>query len=124
MREGDFSLVGYQGSKIEWNKVQASWILEDPSNPEQYAIAKGVHPLLGTRVFFLSEKLGGQNITLNINACNDDTEYGCDDGECIAIGHRCDSKYDCIDQSDESNCHIINVPTSYISHVPAGRRFL
>ena len=121
MKMGIFTFTGYQTSKIEFNKVNESWILQEVSNPEHYATTKGVHPPFGVQVYILSEELGGQNLSLSINACNDETEYGCDDGGCIPIENRCDSKFDCIDRSDESVCYIIEVPTSYIRHVPSGK---
>ena len=36
-----------------------------------------------------------------MNACDDEKEYNCADGCCVAIEERCNGKNDCPDGSDE-----------------------
>ena len=43
------------------------------------------------------------------NACNTN-EFLCTSGECIPIEYRCDSDSDCLDRSDEENCHGLECP--------------
>ena len=85
-----------------------------------YAITNGSMPPFGTQDYFLLEDKGSSQIALHLNACDDLNEYNCEDGSCIPIEMRCDSKLDCIDGSDEKTCHMIEVPNNYLRHVPAG----
>ena len=124
MKIKDFSFGGYTTTTIAKDNVTDRWKIQMVNEPKKFAITNGTLPPFGTRDYHLSDALGGGNITLNINACADETEYNCDDGTCIPIKDRCDSKFDCMDRSDESACHMIAVPTSYIRHVPAGKTFL
>jgi len=36
--------------------------------------------------------------------CDPQTQFQCDDGDCISISYRCDRDNDCSDRSDEENC--------------------
>jgi hypothetical protein len=38
--------------------------------------------------------------------CNDE-EFGCSDGMCIPMSHRCNGISDCKDNFDETNCNMI-----------------
>ena len=124
MKNGDFSFIGFTKSTITQHKNTNSWKMEILSDPKKYAITNGTLPPFGTREYHLSEDLGGGSITLTLNACEEGTEYNCDDGSCIPIEQRCDSHLDCSDGSDERQCLTIEIPTTYLRHVPAGARFI
>ena len=49
---------------------------------------------------------------LTFSAC-DDTEFTCNDGNCVAMERRCDGKIDCSDKSDEIGCNLIKFDPSY-----------
>ena len=58
------------------------------------------------------------SIKMNLNACND-TEFSCNDGECISKWKRCNHiMFECEDQSDEENCNHIKLKTGYNKIVP------
>lgn len=40
-----------------------------------------------------------------MGSCNDEDEFRCSDGSCIPEKYKCDGDQDCIDESDELNCH-------------------
>ena len=125
MEKMNFDITGYSGSIIAPGKNGSTWKIEMLANTQMYAITNGTVPPFGTEEYLLSEKLGGGQITLNINACDDLHEFNCEDGSCIPIEKRCDSKIDCVDGSDEGTCIMIDVPNYYIRHVPAtGMRFM
>ena len=46
--------------------------------------------------------------TVFCSSC-DSTEFCCDDGACVPMGDRCNSRPDCEDNSDEIGCSLIEV---------------
>ena len=120
MKIKDFSFFGYTSCLIAYDNATEAWKIEVLSNSKHFATINGTLPPFGTKHYLLSEDLGGGNIYLNINACDDENEYNCNDGGCISIEERCDTKFECVDHSDEEDCHMIDIPSSYLKHVPAG----
>ena len=118
MEKMEFNLSGYSRSRIASEQNTSSWKIEMLTDPKKYAMTNGTVPPFGTQDYLLSEDLGGGHVALNINACDDIHEFNCEDGSCIPIEKRCDSRFDCLDRSDEDSCHMIDVPTSYLKHVP------
>ena len=55
---------------------------------------------------------------LTLSTCNFGKEFTCDSGHCINLDYRCDEIEDCSDGSDESNCHLVDIPSSYVKHHP------
>lgn len=41
-------------------------------------------------------------------------QFTCHSGDCIDIERRCDETMDCDDSSDEIDCRLIDMPTSYL----------
>ena len=118
MMENNFTFSGYTDSKIVPGDTSGTWEIQMLSNSEMYAITNGTLPPFGSRTYFLDGNSNDQFV-LNINSCNDNTDFNCKDGSCVAIEKRCDSNLDCNDGSDEIDCNIISIPPSYLSHVPA-----
>ena len=114
----DFTFHGYTRSSISFLQNATKWKIEMLADPNKYATTHGTIPPFGTKEYLLSAGLGSGNVALNLNACNDDEEFNCDDGRCIPIQMRCNSKFDCVDGSDEVMCHMIEAPVSYLKHVP------
>ena len=118
MRNNDFTFRGYTNSKIGYDDSKENWVIQIDSGSNMHAITNGSVPPFGTKEYLLSEELGGGHMLLNINACDDNNHFNCKDGSCIPIEKRCDSKFDCNDDNDESECRMIHFPASYLSHVP------
>ena len=51
--------------------------------------------------------------SLSFSRCEFGEEYTCKSGHCISIDKRCNNVKDCEDNSDEMDCLIVDVPTSY-----------
>ena len=119
MKSNDFTFYGYKKrTNIEYNHSAGSWNIRVLSDSNKQASTNGSLPPLGTNSYFLSQELGGGHILLDINACNDQTQFNCQDGSCIAIEKRCNSEFDCKDNDDESECNLIDIPHSYLNFVP------
>ena len=52
-----------------------------------------------------------------MTGCNN-TEFTCDDGQCIKMDERCDQLSDCEDKSDEMDCKILDLEKGYNKRVP------
>ena len=118
MKMMDFNFMGFSRSIIVRHNNTSTWRMEMLGESNKYAVTNSTEPPFGTQKYVLSEDLGGGKIILNINACDDEHEFNCEDGSCIPIVRRCNSKFDCADRSDEDACHMIDIPTSYLKHVP------
>ena len=118
MMKGNFNISGYKTSNIGFDNGTKKWTIDLISDKNVHAITNGSQPPFGTKQYVLSQSLGGGQIWLHMNACNDKTHFNCHDGSCISIEKRCNSELDCNDGDDESECNLIDVPQSYLSFVP------
>ena len=119
MKNNNFNFYGYNnGSNIEHNTTTEEWRIELLSNSNKHVTTAGALPPLGTKNYIPSEGLGGGQIFLHINACEDRTQFNCQDGSCIPIEKRCNSEFDCKYGDDEIECNLIDIPHSYLSFVP------
>ena len=118
MKSNDFTFNGYQSTKIRLNYETNIWSIEISQNSNKTAITESTLPPFGTHKYSLSQSLGGGHILLNIDACDESKHFNCKDGSCIDSEKRCDSKIDCFDASDESECQKILVGTNYLKYIP------
>ena len=56
------------------------------------------------------------NVSLKLTGCSE-TEFTCDDGQCIEFSGRCDQILHCRDESDESNCLVLQLKDGYNRNV-------
>ena len=61
----------------------------------------------------IGDEVHGDRKYLTLSQCQFGREFTCDSGHCIDIKKRCDRIKDCKDNSDEDDCHVIEVPSSY-----------
>ena len=118
MMNGNFNIIGFISSRIDYDNDTETWTLKLASDSNKHAITHGKSLPFGTKQYVMSQSLGGGNILLHLNACNDREQFNCRDGSCIPIENRCNSEYDCQDGDDESDCNLIGIPQSYLNFVP------
>ena len=56
--------------------------------------------------------LPGTLMSLTMSSCPMET-FTCNTGSCIPLANKCNSKIDCGDESDESQCTYLEVPSNY-----------
>lgn len=101
------------GSIWQWKDISQNLLIAEMEN------SKYDYPM-GRRNWTLYETVCDQSSgvkELLLSSCKEN-EFTCNDGKCINLTNRCDFKYDCIDYSDERNCHIISYPVDYKPDLP------
>ncbi|XP_023348145.1 uncharacterized protein LOC111716869 [Eurytemora carolleeae] len=58
----------------------------------------------------------GTPLPLTFTSCPEES-FTCSSGECIPLANKCNSKIDCTDESDESQCNYLQVPDIYSGHL-------
>ena len=141
--DNHYVLVGYTGSWLHYSKSLAKWELKVRTDTETWCVAtfrgqgrdggwnrytalfhfraltNATDYPIGSRGWDIRSPQFNGAVTLNLNACDDEEEYNCADGTCVRIEDRCNGKNDCPDGSDEQNCTVIVVESSYIRDYPA-----
>ena len=56
-------------------------------------------------------------IELKLTGCREG-QFTCNDGQCIAMEERCDQMPDCLDKSDEVECHLLVLENGYNKNIP------
>ena len=54
---------------------------------------------------------------LKVTGCDQDSEFTCDDGQCVNMVDRCDQVQDCRDKSDETNCQLLVVEAERMANL-------
>ena len=119
---------GYKDTYLLQSNEDMSWTFRERDKTQQTYTNK-----LITRNSFDNSPIGRQNwlVTeprcgyeqsrniLTLSTCKFDTQFTCNSGDCIDLQRRCDEIKDCEDQSDEIDCNLIDMPTSYVkTHYP------
>lgn len=83
--------------------------------------SRGVHYPFGTNPWrLMSDACGlpaGTIVNLTLSECGKGM-FTCEDGTCISLQQRCDLRVDCLDQSDEHYCILVDVPSNYQINIP------
>ena len=54
---------------------------------------------------------------MKLTGCTN-TQFTCDDGQCVKMEERCDQMPDCVDETDEMDCRILALKKGYNQRVP------
>lgn len=83
-------------------------------------IHEGLYPFGNQEWMLETEVCGipsGGTVNLTLSVCGAGM-FTCKDGTCISLKQRCDLRVDCADQSDESQCSIVDLPEGYHISIP------
>ncbi|XP_071547723.1 uncharacterized protein [Panulirus ornatus] len=101
-----------------------NWYLFDLKKGEVVAFlpvsSTNVYPI-GTHDWQLTrplcDYLAGSTVTLGLSTCQDD-QFMCSNGDCVSRLSRCNTRNDCVDQSDEEDCGTVTIPENYRQQRP------
>ncbi|XP_076055612.1 uncharacterized protein LOC143033883 [Oratosquilla oratoria] len=114
---------GFFKKIIYWSS-EGIWLFGDTSKNKTLATMQTDTPVaypIGRNSWKLEEPLCGKAvgdiIHLSLSRCTRD-EFMCSSGDCIAKWQRCNLLDDCIDSSDEEECHLLNFGNKYRNNQP------
>ncbi|XP_023343018.1 uncharacterized protein LOC111712596 [Eurytemora carolleeae] len=120
--DGKVLYLGTTTSFIIFDKAKLEWLWYDKK--ENSSVAKSTSTedslLLGVNTFDFSgvnadscKKIGESMLKMITFTTCSDTQFTCNDGQCIDMEERCDQSVNCIDESDEDNCKMIFKKDNY-----------
>nr|XP_045609609.1 uncharacterized protein LOC123765176 [Procambarus clarkii] len=131
--ETAFEVLGYQNKRpyfhgfyglIIFMTIPGLWVLYNTDTNTTLATLdlNSVNDFpIGHRTWILQNPVcdlpENSKLELSLSSCHD-SEFTCDNGDCISKDLRCNSRDDCSDFSDEDNCHILSKPENYRSGRP------
>ena len=121
----DVILVGDMTSQIRYSDSREQWAMTDAvasvraqSRATKVSYVLGKHEWTVTGDVFSCSK--GQDYTalLKMTGCNPDGDFTCDDGQCVTMEERCNQIPNCRDESDEADCKLLILKSSYNKKIP------
>lgn len=116
--------IGYRSSRSTYHTSPTLLLFSNAKYPTAtawWAPAKdGLYPF-GTREWTLTSDVcnleAGARVNLTLSVCGEG-QFTCADGICIDLTKRCDLRVDCLDQSDEMKCSLVDIPVGYRTFIP------
>ena len=116
---------GYKSTNIVYEKSNQTWRVARKSGSGGWG-KTGVYELpsrvstilnpVGRKRWHVIDpkcKIDDEAHPLAISTCNFPGQFTCDSGHCINVDKRCDERKECADSSDERQCSLVNIPSSY-----------
>ena len=118
-------MIGKVSSQIEYNSTLRQWILYDSNSnitarteASQISFALGKHNwTISGDSNACSEHKESYTIEMKLSGCSQ-SEFTCDDGQCVKINQRCNQAPNCRDESDEVGCQFLVLRDGYKKRVP------
>ena len=118
-------LVGGVNTRIEYDKINRQWTMTDArfsvtatSRASKLSYVLGKHKWNITNDVYECHEGQPYTAQLKLTGCDQEGEFTCDDGQCVRMEQRCDQVVQCRDKSDEVNCQILALESSYNKRVP------
>ena len=119
-RDGELIFLGQKSSLIKYSRVKRKWFWYDMKNNLSVVTSssKLSSLLMGVNSFdfsgLIDDECSDDGVVrkLKFTTCGPG-KFSCGDGACIDIDKRCDKIEQCDDKSDEDNCKIVDMKSSY-----------
>ena len=88
---GHYTFDGFTNTLIMYDKVSEEWRMELLAKSMTYFATTGRNDQeypFGTKTWNISSPTFRGTTNLNLNGCNDYTQFNCGDGACISIDNR------------------------------------
>ena len=123
--DGSIVYKGLTNSQIRFSSVDSfKWTISVNRHKTQgIALANEKSYIIGRHVWNISddsfdcENGAPYARVLKMSGCSE-SQFTCDNGFCLRMEERCDQVLDCDDHSDEADCNILQLPSSYRKTAP------
>ena len=85
---GQFAFIGYTTSYIHYKSDNLWHLGIYEKTITTWATTNGTEYPIGTKLWNISSPIFNGSVQLNLNACNDSTEFNCMNGGCVLIETR------------------------------------
>ena len=120
----NITIVGSKSARIQYDALLSQWVYSDPrlnvtamsrASHMSYALGKHNWTISGDKYQCNGGK--GYTIEVKLTGCTN-TQFTCDDGQCVKMEERCNQVPDCDDESDEMDCKTLVLKNGYNQRVP------
>jgi len=106
---------GYRSTEIVYSGERKEWMIRDTSSEKIIGLYNGsdIWPV-GRKNWYLQSGVCEASETVQkllLSSCLE-SEFTCGDGTCVQLSSKCDGVSDCKDELDESDCSVVEFPTS------------
>ena len=88
---GHYTLDGFTSTLIMYDNVSEEWRMELLAKSTTYFATTGRNDQeypFGTKAWNISSQLFSGSLNLNLNGCDDNIQFNCEDGSCISMDDR------------------------------------
>ena len=118
-------IQGDSSTQIRYNDSSEQWVLTDArtdlravTSASKMSYAPGKHEWTITNDVFACGKGEPYTTMLKLSGCDPTGEFTCNDGECVDMEQRCNQIPNCRDKSDEVDCRLLVLESTYNKKVP------
>ena len=121
----DIFLQGDSSTQIRYNDSSEKWVLTDArtdlraeTSASKMSYVLGKHEWTVTNDVYSCNKGQPYTTMLKLSGCDPTGEFTCNDGQCVDMEERCNQIPNCRDESDEVDCRLLVLKSTYNMKVP------
>ena len=121
----DIFIQGDSSTQIRYNDSSEQWVLTDArtdlraeTSASKMSYALGKHEWTVTNDVYSCSNGQPYTTILKLSGCDPVGEFTCNDGQCVNMEERCNQITNCRDKSDEVDCRLLVLKSTYNKKVP------